>query len=80
MSNVKILIGFRIMVSWTANFIVICRSSLDGGRNVLYLLTNFISMALVDLFPRNRLSISGKIAFDPDRYWISKLNSERNWA
>ncbi len=63
-----------------ANSVVICRSSLDGGRSVLCLLASLISVALVGLFLRSRFSISGKIAFDSSRYWISKLNSERNWV
>ncbi len=62
------------------NSVVICRSSLDDRRSVLCLLASLISMALVGLFPGSRFSISGRIAFDPGRYWISKLNSERNWA
>ncbi len=76
----KILIGSRVMVSWIANSVVICRSSLDDRRNILYFLVSFISMALVGLSFGNQLSISRRIAFDPNRYWISKLNLERNWA
>ncbi len=45
----KIFIGFRIVVSWMANSIVICRSSLDDRRNVLCLLANLISVILVGL-------------------------------
>ncbi len=80
MLNMKILMGFRVVVSWVANFVVIYKSSLDDGRNVLYLLASLISVALVGLFPGNRFNASGRIAFDPSRYWISKLNSERNWV
>ncbi len=61
-----------------ANFVVICKSSLDSRRSVLCLLASLISVTLVGLFPRSRFSASERIAFDPDRYWISKLNSERN--
>ncbi len=76
----KILIDFRIVVSWMANSVVICRFSLDDRRNVLYLLANLISVVLVGLSSGSRFSVSGRIAFDPGRYWISKLNSERNWT
>ncbi len=80
MSNMQILIDFRVMVSWIANSIVIYRFNLDGGRNVLYLLASLMSVALVGLSPGNRFSISGRIVFDSGRYWISKLNLERNWT
>ncbi len=80
MSSVKILMGSRVVVSWTVNSVVICRSSLDDGRSVLCLLASLISVVLVGLFSGSRFSISGRIAFDYGRYWISKLNSERNWA
>ncbi len=76
----KILIGFKVIVSWMTNSVVICRSSLDDERSVLCLLASFISITLIGLFPRNRFSVSGRIAFDLSQYWISKLNSERNWA
>ncbi len=76
----KILMDSRIMVSWMANSIVICRFSLDDGRNILCLLISFISVVLVGLSPGSRFSTFGRIAFDSNRYWISKLNSERNWA
>ncbi len=76
----KILIGFRVVVSWITNSVVICRSSLDDGRSVLCLLASLISVALVGLSFGSRFNISERIAFDPDRYWISKLNSERNWV
>ncbi len=74
----KIFIDSRIMVSWTTNSVVICRSTLDDRRSVLCLLASLISVALVGLSFRSRFSVSGRIAFDPNRYWISKLNSERN--
>ncbi len=74
----KILIDFRIIVSWMTNSVVICRFNLGGRRSVLCLLASLISVALVGLSPGSRLNAFGKIAFDPDRYWISKLNSERN--
>ncbi len=80
MLNMKILIDSRVMVSWMANSVVICRSSLDDGRSILYLLASLISVALVGLSSGSRFSISGRIAFDSDQYWISKLNSERNWT
>ncbi len=75
----KILIDSRIMISWAANSVIICRSSLDDGRSILCLLASFISVALVGLSPGNRFNISRRIVFDSSRYWISKLNSERNW-
>ncbi len=78
MSNVKILIDSRIMVSWITNSVVIYRFNLDDGRSILYLLTSLISVILIGLSPGNRFNISKRIAFDPDRYWISKLNLERN--
>ncbi len=64
MSNMKILMGFRVVVSWVVNSIVICRFSLDDGRNVLYLLASLISVALVGLSPGSRFNVSGRIAFD----------------
>ncbi len=76
----KILIDSKVMVSWTANSVVICRFNLNDKRSILYLLVSLISVALVGLFPRSRFNVSGRIAFDSDRYWISKLNLERNWA
>ncbi len=51
-----------------ANSVVICRSNLDDGRNVLCLLASFISVALVGLSPRSRFNTFGRIAFDPGRY------------
>ncbi len=75
----KILIGSRVVVFWMANSVVICKSSLDDGRSVLCLLASLISVTLIGLSPRNRFNTSKRITFDPDRYWISKLNSERNW-
>ncbi len=49
----KIFMGFRMMVFWMANSVVICRSSLDDGKNVLYLLASLMFVALVGLFPRS---------------------------
>ncbi len=72
--------GFRVVVSWMANSVVICRSNLDGGRSVLCLLVSLMSVVLVGLSSGSRFSVSGRIAFDSGRYCISKLNSERNWA
>ncbi len=60
----KILMDFRVMVSWTANSVIICKSNLDDERNVLYLLASLISMALVGLSFGSRFSISGRIVFD----------------
>ncbi len=80
MSNIKILIDSRVVISWMANSVVICRSNLDGRRSVLCLLASLISMALVGLFSGSRFNISRRIAFDSSQYWISKLNSKRNWA
>ncbi len=68
MSNVKILIDFRVLVSWIANSVIICRSSLDDGKSILCLLASFISVALVGLSPGSRFSVSGTIVFDSDRY------------
>ncbi len=62
----KILIGSRVVVSWMANSVVICRSSLDDKKSILYLLVSLISVALVGLFPRSRFNASGRIAFDSD--------------
>ncbi len=62
------------------NSVVICKSSLDDRRSVLYLLASLISVILVGLSSGNRFNVSRRITFDPGRYWISKLNSERNWA
>ncbi len=49
---------------------------MDNERSVLCLLISLISMILIGLFSGSRFSTSGRIAFDPGRYFEVKFGKK----